>query len=111
MRRSVREITETTPWNPMDEDVPRILEILMFHNAAGGATYTRLVNRYHEYLDLSDHLTCGNAILFGRSEKRLTELTLDNGRTPGSYDHTWTFCRIVFPVDETPVSKRDRARD
>jgi hypothetical protein len=112
MRRSVREITESTvPWDPTDEDVPRILEILMFHKAAGGANYTRLVNRYHGYLDLSEHLTSGNAILFGRSEKPLAEFMINDGETPGSYDHTWTFCRIVFPVNQTPVSKRDRARD
>ncbi|MFV1967956.1 MAG: hypothetical protein ACC628_21235 [Pirellulaceae bacterium] len=109
MRRSVRETNETTvPWDPTDENVPRIMEIMMFHKASGGANYTRLTNRYQGYIDLTDHLTSGCAILLGRSEQRATELILDGGKTSNPYDRHWTFYRIVFPVDETPTKDRDR---
>jgi hypothetical protein len=112
MRRSVRETSETTvPWDPTDQNVPRIMEIMMFHEAAGGADYTRLANDYHQYLDLSHHLTAGCAILFGRSESLATELVLDDGKTANSPDQHWTFYRIVFPVDETSAPTKDRDRD
>jgi hypothetical protein len=106
MRRRVRDTTDvTTPWDQTTQDVPRIMEMMMFHGAAGGVKYTQLAHRYQRYVDLSDHLTSGCAILWGRSDKRATDLVLDEGRTPSPYDRHWTFYRVVFPVQ--PQSRPD----
>jgi len=99
-RRRVVEIKDiTTPWEQRDMDVPRILEMMMFHGIAGGDKYTQLHHRYQNYVDLSEHLTTGRAILFGQAKQPASEIEL-NGQAAGErYDHRWTFYRVVFPVD------------
>ena len=44
----------------------RDMEMLQFHKAAGGEVYTGLTHAYQPYLDLTDHLRTGRAILLGR---------------------------------------------
>jgi hypothetical protein len=88
-----------TPWNARDHDAARILEIMMFHKEAGGDSYTGLTNRYYSWLDLSDHLHTGRAILIGRAPRRAT--TLVDEELPDfaeRYDHSWTVYRILLPV-------------
>lgn len=101
-RRRVVEIKDiTTPWEQRDLDVPRVLEMMLFHGVAGGDKYTQLHHRYQTYVDLSEHLANGRAVLFGRAEQRASEIRL-NGQAAGeNYDQTWTFYRVVFPVDAT----------
>jgi len=110
MRRRVRDTNDvTTPWDPTEEHVPRIMEIMMYHKAAGGVSYTQLTNRYQWYVDLTDHLTSGCAILWGRSEQRATELLLNGDRASDAYDQHWTFYRILFPVQQA-ASPNERSR-
>ena len=103
-RRRVVDVRDiTTPWEQRDLDVPRILEMMMFHGVAGGDKYTQLHHRYQAYVDLSEHLRNGRAVLVGRAKQRASEILL-NGHTTGAnydqdYDHNWTFYRVVFPVD------------
>jgi hypothetical protein len=85
-----------TPWDQQTLEVPRILEMMMFHSVAGGNSYTQLVNRYHSYVDLSQQLLTGRAILLGRSQEPAAKLLL-NDEQPGAEQH-WTFYRIMFPV-------------
>ena len=66
-RRVVDSKDVGTPWDQASADVPRILEMMMFYQAAGGAAYTGLTHRYQPGLDLSEHLRTGRAILVGRS--------------------------------------------
>lgn len=101
-RRRVVEIKDiTTPWEQRDLDVPRILEMMMFLGVAGGDKYTHLQHRYQSYVDLSEHLTNGRAILLGRAKQSASEIEL-NGQAAGEgYDQRWTFYRVVFPVDAT----------
>ena len=87
------------PWNQGNLDIPRILEIMMFHEAAGGDTYTRLTHRYQSFVDLSQQLNSGRAVLLGRCKTPATELTSDQIATGDTYDRRWTFCRILFPVE------------
>ena len=104
-RRRVVEINDiTTPWEPRDTDVPRILEMMMFHNAAGGDDYTHLQHRYQPYADLSEHLVTGRAILLGRAEQTASEIELDGQVADDEYDQRWTFYRVVFPVDASRVN-------
>src|SRR5690606_31885557 len=58
----------TTPWDPASREVPRILEMLMFHEAAGGRAYTSLSQNYQPWMDLSEHLRLGRAVLVGRAK-------------------------------------------
>ncbi|MEO8494966.1 MAG: hypothetical protein ABI614_07840 [Planctomycetota bacterium] len=101
-RRRVVEIKDiTTPWEQRDLDVPRVLEMMLFHGVAGGDKYTQLHHRYQSYVDLSQHLTNGRAILFGRAERPASEIELDGQSAGEHYDRRWTFYRVVFPVDAT----------
>jgi hypothetical protein len=99
-RRQVVDTREVgTPWDQASLDVPRILEALMFYQAAGGHRYTGLTHRYQPYLDLSEHLRMGQAILVGRSTTPATTLLCDGQSQQQLTDRHWTFYRIIFPVD------------
>ena len=77
-------------------DVPRIVEMLMFHEAAGGARYTRLTHRYQSWLDMSDHLNLNRAVLVGRVAKGASRLLV--GGDVIVPDQQWVYYRIVLPV-------------
>jgi hypothetical protein len=96
-----------TPWDEADLNVPRVLEMLMFHERAGGFAYTGLTDRYQPWLDLSEHLACGQAILFGRLESMPTEWhwLADAPAVPGK--EQWAFARIVIPVEVKGEDQRD----
>jgi hypothetical protein len=101
-RRRVMDSKDVgTPWDRASVDVPRILEMMMFHGAAGGAAYTGLSHRYQPYLDLSDHLRTGRAILVGRSPTAGSQLGRQTAGWEASNVRQWTFLRVVFPVDRS----------
>lgn len=92
----------STPWDPQVTEVGQIMPLMLFHGAARGQAYTGLSHRYQSYLDLSEHLTTRRAILFGRSRERLAELEpADAALTSENYDQSWTWWRVVLPVQET----------
>lgn len=100
-RRRVIEARDVgTPWDQTSRDVSRIMEIMMFHEAAGGESYTGLTQRYQPFVDLSDHLRTGRAILVGRSETPASQWIRDGQSLADSYDRRWTYYRVVFPVEE-----------
>lgn len=105
-RRRVVDIRDnTTPWDPQALDVSRILELMMFFKSAGGEDYTRLTHRYQSYLDLSEHLRLGRAVLLGRVDESATKLIVDGADAGDKYDERSTFCRIVFPVDRSAMTR------
>jgi hypothetical protein len=89
----------TTPWDQSLTHVPRILQMVMFHEAAGGRAYTGLLHRHRGEVDLSDHLQTGRAVLVGRAPSPAVRLTV-NGQTPVGKEEgqQWTYFRMVFPV-------------
>lgn len=87
-----------TPWDQNDLDVPRILQMMMFHQAAGGENYTQLRHRYQAFLDLSQHLQRGRAILVGRAAEPAMDLEVNANAADEAFDRTWSFYRVVFPV-------------
>ncbi|MCL4204982.1 MAG: hypothetical protein KJ000_21080 [Pirellulaceae bacterium] len=105
-RLTRRQVVDTrdvsTPWDQASLDVARILEVLMFYQAAGGRKYTGLTHRYQSYLDLSDHLRMGRAILVGRGAEPAATLNRDGRSQAELTDRRWTLYRVVFPVD-SPV--------
>ena len=103
-RRLVQDSRDvTTPWNQNSVDVPRILEMMMFHESAGGDRYTELSHRYLSFVDLSHLLKRGRAILLGRGKQRATELQIGDVTAEQQYDQTWAYYRVVFPVQNQPA--------
>lgn len=97
----------STPWDRAATDVPRIVLMMMFHEAARGSSYTGLTNRYPPTIDLTDQVRLGRAVLVGRAKKPVCNLR--EGDQPLADDadvQTWTWYRLVLPVGtaSTPMS-------
>lgn len=101
----------TTPWEQDSTDVPRIVQMLMFHAAARGTSYTGLTHRYQPQLDLSEHIRLGQAVLVGRATDAVLGLRTPEGPplVPASRTQHWTWYRLVIPVrGEGPALATDR---
>jgi hypothetical protein len=99
-RRVVEQEAVSTRWNALQIDDPaRILEVMLFHRAAGGQSYTELSHRYQGYLDLSEHLQTGKAILLGRGVEPAPGLLRAGRPLDENYRQRWTFYRVMFPVE------------
>ena len=122
-QRALESASEAESWDVTRTDRPeRIAEMLMFHEAVGGANYTSLRHEWLGDLDLSDVLGAERCILVGRTDRPWTELEVQNqvgldfgdmsagGRsdadagpddagesaaTPG-WQHAWV--RVIMPV-------------
>ena len=89
----------STPWDPEQLDVSQIVPLMLFHGAARGQSYTGLSHRFQTYLDLSEHLTTGRAVLVGRTRERATQVApADAPCADDDYDQSWTWWRVVLPV-------------
>ena len=89
----------STPYNQAGFDIRSILQQMMFYGAGGGRRYTGLANRYQEFIDLSDHLDLGQAILWGATTERPSELENDNQPLADASERHWTFYRFVLPLE------------
>ncbi|MCU0878085.1 MAG: hypothetical protein MUF06_09900 [Pirellulaceae bacterium] len=106
--RSSKDIA--TPWDPTSTNVPRIAQMLMFHQAAGGRRYTGLSHRYQASLDLSESLKLGRAVLAGKVTEPAAELvTGDQPLALAENQTSSAWCRIVYPVEA--YEPRERTRD
>lgn len=97
-KRTVDSKDVITPWDVRSQETNRILEVMLFHKAAGGNGYTGLTNSYYLGLDLSDHLRTGRAILFGKSATRALELQNAGVSLADAYDQSVTYYRVVLPL-------------
>jgi hypothetical protein len=89
---------EVTPYDRAGFDVARIVELMMFHQAAGGENYTGLMHRYQRFTDLSQQLQFDRAILVGRGP---TGATIELNGQPLSEtetNHHTTIYRYLLPV-------------
>ncbi len=108
MKRRVKDTNDVrSPWDPASRDIPRIVEMMMFHGAAGASSYTELDHSYQGYVDMSDHLTAGRAILCGRCQTAALRLTIDGKEIDNSAQRNWTFIRLTFSVE--PYSRKTPA--
>lgn len=89
----------STPYDQAGFDIRSILQQLMFYDASGGRRYTGLANRYQEFIDLSDHLELGQAILWGVASEQPTELVNEGKPLDGASQKHWTFYRYVLPLE------------
>ncbi len=97
-RRVLNGRNVMTPWDASGHDVGRILELMMFHEAAKGTNYTGLTHRYHRAIDLTQHLKSGRAILIGRSKQVAADILLNGAESPGENQTHWTYYRLQMPV-------------
>lgn len=88
-----------TPWLRDSTDVPAIMQMLMFHEAARGQSYTNLTHRYQPYLDLTPQLQRGRAILAGRADMPAAKLLVDGESVETKNGvQSWTYYRVVIPT-------------
>lgn len=92
---------EATPYDQSSTDIPYILRMMMFFDAAGGRRYTGLWNDYQSFVDLSALLKADRAILMAQApdEKQAgATLLRDDEPLDGSRNNHVTMYRFVFPV-------------
>ena len=83
-------------WDRRSLDTNRILEIMMFHKAAGGTKYTALLDRYQADIDFSDHTKQGRALLIGKTRESPTQLLQEDQAQLRSE----TYVRVLLPVTQ-----------
>ncbi len=88
----------SAPYDQATFDVPRIVEMMTAQELAEG-NYTGLANQYQRYVELSDLVHGGRAVLIGRVAAPGSSLERDD-KPLGAETQNWTFHRYVFPVAE-----------
>jgi hypothetical protein len=91
----------STPWEPDSVDIPRIMQMVMFHESARGRSYTGLTHRYQPRVDLSEHVRLGQAVLVGRGAKPAVKLSTGESGAPAAEAEditSYTWYRIALPV-------------
>ena len=103
-RQNVGGEEKSTPWNPGDaEKLDRLMELISFHESAGGSKYTGLYNRYLADLDCSDVIRLDRAILVCElKDPSLTWTIRRNGVPIQAADgQRKTFLRLIIPVSKS----------
>jgi hypothetical protein len=77
----------------------KIVEAMLFYNYLGGEAYTNLSNEFHQFIDGSNLLNAGRAVLFGRGPLGGGKLIRDGKPLANDADRRWTFYRFVFAVE------------
>jgi hypothetical protein len=102
-QKSLEEnVTETEKWDPaMKDSLARVAEMLMFHDAVGGARYTSLKDDPLSFLDLTGTLTEDRCMLVARVAQPLTRLVTtaaaDDQYVPEG--ETLSMIRLLLPVE------------
>jgi hypothetical protein len=104
---------EQSRYDPLSRDPTSVWQLLTFHEAAGGTTYSTLTNHLLADRDLSRQLQLGRAVLFGRLSPASGAAVQREGQAVTADRHD-TFVRLVLPVRrsgevvrELPKFKRD----
>jgi hypothetical protein len=98
---------QTPTYDQASVDPRYILRAMMFYNAIGGHGYTRLLNQYQQFVDLSALLKMHRAILVAEpaaEDSRPLGGELLSGSSPlrGPGDHRTVMYRFVLPVSPKP---------
>ncbi|MEL7338327.1 MAG: hypothetical protein AAFN70_19205, partial [Planctomycetota bacterium] len=105
-RRNIVNSAETESWNATpDAALDRLMEMLMFYDAAGGASYVGLSNRLYDRWDISRLLETdgadddGVAVIYGRAASPLTTTDVQSAdNLPVSLEQSQSVVRILLPV-------------
>jgi hypothetical protein len=100
-KRENRYGFRSAPFDPTTYDPPRDMRTMMFYQAIGGEGYSKLVNRYQSFVDLTDALKAGRVILVGRGEAPTTEVDVTNANDQATLQQNWVFYRFLLPMKET----------
>ena len=91
----------TVPFSNARWDVARLLKAMMFFRAVNGPQYTKLIQRYQPFLDLSKHLEDKQiAILLARVDGANSQWQIDNAPMQSDQDQHWTYYRFVAKVSQ-----------
>ncbi len=98
-----------TPYDRATSDLAYILRAMMFHRAAGGRQYTGLHHRYQGFVDVSDLLQAGRAVLVAQAAPAVpagpqVPRLLDTGQLLAAAERRLTLYRFVFPVSQANPS-------
>lgn len=99
---SVRHADDgSVPFDPLSTDVARILKVMMFYDALGGAKYAGTPNRYLSFLDMSRLIRGDQAVLLARTPAAAGSHWID-GDQPwiNPDDRRWVYYRFVIPLAE-----------
>jgi len=105
-RRRVQESNDGGElWDRQSTDIPRIMEVTMFHSAAGGRSYSNLSNRFQSYVDLSSHITGDRAVLVGKVKNTPSMIQVDGQPIDDDQAQSWSYVRIIYPVQKRSLSE------
>jgi len=105
-RRRVQESTDGGElWDRQSTDIERIMEVTMFHSAAGGRSYTSLSNRFQSYVDLSSHVSGDRAVLVGKVERPPNKIQVNGQTVDSEQAQSWSYVRIIYPVQKRAPSE------
>ncbi len=105
-RRRVQESTDGGAlWDRQSTDIPRIMEVTMFHSAAGGRSYSSLSNRFQSYVDLSSHIEGDRAVLVGKVKSPPSTVEVDGEPVDDQQAQSWSYVRIIYPVQKRSSSE------
>ncbi len=91
--------SRASQYDVLSFDIPMILQQMMFYEAAGGERYTRLLNQYQNFIDLSDQLDTNRAILIGFVDRPGSHIQVDDRAAHEMEHHQYTTCyRFIYPV-------------
>jgi hypothetical protein len=98
--------TTALRWDPSARnEVDRLVELMMFHNAATGRNYTSLTHSYQNIIDHSHLTDMDCAVLVGRLTTPSVKLQLSTSQTEQQPEIesgiTRAWCRIVIPVKQS----------
>jgi hypothetical protein len=83
-------------------DINQLAITMMFHEAAGGTSYSQAVNRYQAFTDLSRLISGEQAILVARvAEPAGSQLTDGDQKLASDQDRHWIYYRFVIPLEKS----------
>ena len=90
---------QSEAWRGRDQSIDRILEMMMYHDAAGGTSYTSLQHRMLGELDLSGVLQSDRCLLVGRIDRPAMRLNWQSDNGEEAIQSDWTgMVRVVLPA-------------
>ncbi|WP_146513367.1 hypothetical protein [Rubripirellula amarantea] len=97
---AIESDSKSEAWNPASTDeLDRLAEMLMFHEAVGGTQYTKLKHDALKRLDLSDTLSDNRCILMGQIKEGFTEVLVgDSDKKVKPQGDALSIARVVLPV-------------
>lgn len=96
-------VSTNVEWNSRNLDVAAILQVLTFHESAGGSSYTGLTNSAMSHMEFSKHLPLDRAILCGRIHTKTSSIEIDGQPAEQNPSVSGSFIRILLPVDDAPA--------